>query len=362
MFGRKAKEIARRFRDSEPKVDDVKVDAVDTGESFRAEKSQAPKAEAPKSKELSQADIDKMSYGEAFKHFRAKGKGTKFTYKGNKQAAYREGEEPESFKKNTAKPAPKAEAAKPASPSSAKPAAPRAAAGPTKERAATATATAATNATRSNRTSSDVATRMRQAEADWKAAKGKPTPSLRRVTAADVPNVRYNPSAFERGLNMDPSIRAITGMAKGGSVESNAMVKKEIGFMQKKGAPKSMIKHEKAEAKGMNMGGMAGYKKGGMAGCYAEGGAIKKPYVPTAADRNEKAGGDQEMENRSQTRGAGRGPMSRNAMKPKMYARGGGIESKGKGAGTMIKMASGGSVSARADGIASKGKTNCKIC
>ena len=56
-----------------------------------------PKAEAPKSKELSQADIDKMSYGEAFRHFRAKGAGTKFTYKGNKQAAYREGEEPESL-------------------------------------------------------------------------------------------------------------------------------------------------------------------------------------------------------------------------------------------------------------------------
>ena len=33
--------------------------------------------------------------------------------------------------------------------------------------------------------------------------------------------------------------------------ESKAMVKKEMAFMQKKGAPKSMIKHEKAEAKGM---------------------------------------------------------------------------------------------------------------
>jgi hypothetical protein len=37
--------------------------------------------------------------------------------------------------------------------------------------------------------------------------------------------------------------------------ESKAMVKKEIGFMKKAGAPKSMIKHEQAEAKGMKSGG-----------------------------------------------------------------------------------------------------------
>ena len=43
---------------------------------------------------------------------------------------------------------------------------------------------------------------------------------------------------------------------KGGDMkESKAMVKKEIGFMKKAGAPKSMIKHEKAEA-GMKKGGM----------------------------------------------------------------------------------------------------------
>ena len=44
--------------------------------------------------------------------------------------------------------------------------------------------------------------------------------------------------------------------------ESKAMVKKEIGFMKKKGAPKSMIKHEMAEA-GMKKGGMAKYANGG---------------------------------------------------------------------------------------------------
>ena len=43
--------------------------------------------------------------------------------------------------------------------------------------------------------------------------------------------------------------------------ESKAMAKKEIAFMEKKGAPKSMIKHEKAEY---------GMKKGGTATCKTE--------------------------------------------------------------------------------------------
>ena len=45
--------------------------------------------------------------------------------------------------------------------------------------------------------------------------------------------------------------------------DSKAMIKKEIDFMKKKGAPKSMLKHEKAEAKSM------GVKK------YATGGAVR---------------------------------------------------------------------------------------
>ena len=55
-------------------------------------------------------------------------------------------------------------------------------------------------------------------------------------------------------------------MKEGGKMkkESKAMAKKEIAFMQKKGAPKSMIKHEKEEY---------GMKKGGKA--YARGGGIE---------------------------------------------------------------------------------------
>jgi hypothetical protein len=49
--------------------------------------------------------------------------------------------------------------------------------------------------------------------------------------------------------------------SKGGDMkESKAMMKKEVGFMKKAGAPKSMIKHEKAEMMGMKKGG-AVYRK-----------------------------------------------------------------------------------------------------
>ena len=58
------------------------------------------------------------------------------------------------------------------------------------------------------------------------------------------------------------------GMKKGGEMkESKAMVKKEVSFMKKKGAPKSMIKHEMEEA------GMKKMAKGGKG--YARGGGIE---------------------------------------------------------------------------------------
>jgi hypothetical protein len=57
----------------------------------------------------------------------------------------------------------------------------------------------------------------------------------------------------------------ISKKAKGGEMkESKAMMKKEVSFMKKKGAPKSMLKHEMAEMKGMKKGG--GVKKMGMGG------------------------------------------------------------------------------------------------
>ena len=58
--------------------------------------------------------------------------------------------------------------------------------------------------------------------------------------------------------------------------ESKAMMKKEVGFMKAKGAPKSMIKHEEAEMKAMKRGGKA-YAAGGLgAGHKAADGIAKK--------------------------------------------------------------------------------------
>jgi hypothetical protein len=113
------------------------------------------------------------------------------------------------------------------------------------------------------------------------------------------------------------------GYKKGGNVkESKAMVKKEVSFMKKKGAPASMVKHEAAEMGAMKKGGMMRSKKDIAADQMA-----MAPY---------KKGGAMKM------------------------ARGGGIESKGKTKGTMIKMAGGGYVRA-ADGCATKGKTKGKM-
>jgi hypothetical protein len=87
--------------------------------------------------------------------------------------------------------------------------------------------------------------------------------------------------------------------------EAKAMVKKEISFMKKKDAPKSMIKHEMAEAKGM--------KKGGMACSPAD---MKKTAKTEVKSHEKKMHG---------------------------MARGGGVEIKGKTKGTMVKMKKGGS-------------------
>jgi hypothetical protein len=96
---------------------------------------------------------------------------------------------------------------------------------------------------------------------------------------------------------------------KGGDMkESKAMVKKEVGFMKKAGAPKSMIKHEKAEA-GMKKGGMPMKMKDGK----------KVPIFMASGGTAKKMMG---------------GGMA--------YAKGGGIETKGKTKGKMIKMKSGG--------------------
>ena len=104
--------------------------------------------------------------------------------------------------------------------------------------------------------------------------------------------------------------------SKGGVMaESKAMVKKEVSFMKKKGAPASMVKHEESEMKGM--------KK------MASGGMPMKDGKPAFI-------------------GDGKGAMKKGGMTKKMM--GGGMA-----------YANGGSASSRADGIAQRGKTKGKM-
>jgi len=117
--------------------------------------------------------------------------------------------------------------------------------------------------------------------------------------------VAHNPSFAKKagvpqsvGKDFSNADKGKTFSRGGDMKESKAMVGKEMAFMKKKGAPASMMKHEKAE--------MMGMKKGGTAAKF----------------------------------------MS--------------FSSTGKPAG-MKKMAVGGSASSRADGIAQKGKTKGKM-
>lgn len=83
--------------------------------------------------------------------------------------------------------------------------------------------------------------------------------------------VAHDPAAAKR-LGIKQSVGAEFVKAdkgkkfkEGGMAESKAMVKKELSFMKKKGAPKSMVKHEMAEAGMKKGGGVKKYAAGGLA-------------------------------------------------------------------------------------------------
>ena len=69
--------------------------------------------------------------------------------------------------------------------------------------------------------------------------------------------VAHNP-AFAKKAGVPQSVGKEFTKSGGGMAESKAMVKKEVSFMKKKGAPKSMIKHEEGEMKAMKKGGSVG--------------------------------------------------------------------------------------------------------
>ena len=73
--------------------------------------------------------------------------------------------------------------------------------------------------------------------------------------------VAHNP-AFAKKAGVPQSVGKEFTKSGGGMAESKKMVKKEVSFMKSKGAPKSMIKHEMAEA-GMKKGGMPMVMKDG---------------------------------------------------------------------------------------------------
>jgi len=124
--------------------------------------------------------------------------------------------------------------------------------------------------------------------------------------------VAHNRS-FAKKAGVPQSVGREFSQSGGGQVkESKAMMKKEVSFMKKKGAPKSMLKHEMAEA---------GMKKGGMAKKYAMGGVAGRPAM-TGLSRA--------------------AAMSGRTM-----------PTTGRPAG----MKQGGTASSRADGVAQRGKT-----
>jgi hypothetical protein len=135
------------------------------------------------------------------------------------------------------------------------------------------------------------------------------------------------------------------------------MVKKEVEFMKKKGAPKSMVKHEMGEMMGMKKGGMAKTKKMAMGGAANIGMTAAKVAAdtlkrttPTKSTPNENPIGrivSTAADTLKRTTPTKSTPSSRSSGMRFMSS--------------TKKMASGGSASSRADGIAVKGKTKGKM-
>jgi hypothetical protein len=106
-------------------------------------------------------------------------------------------------------------------------------------------------------------------------APGKPSMAARRMAMAKLQaGANRAPMAPPSGLPVTPPALM---SKKGGEVESKADAKKEVAFMEKNKAPKKMIKDEKTE-EGLKCGGKAKYATGGVVngqGGYKTGGVVK---------------------------------------------------------------------------------------
>jgi hypothetical protein len=320
MFGMKAKKIARKFKDSEPKVDDVKAPDVDVGESFRKADSEAPKAKK------------KQTFGEAFKAARARptGSGSTFMYNGKsyhigtkEEEATRPGGRGPLTRNGGSFPESKKNTPGGRGPQT------RASTGPDSKK------------------SDSPVTKAAKTASEFISSGGGPA-------AGAVAASRY----MTRGGGSAPSGASGLGFFKDKRDDYNAKMKayRESKGMKEPPKPNLLknpgIKFRTAESINADRASEAS----------------RNAASDKARSDRQKAGDDSfgarvsaDLEKYKYGKpGMKSGGSCGSGMKK--YARGGGVESHGKTKGSMVKMASGGSVSARADGIASKGKTNCKVC
>ena len=109
--------------------------------------------------------------------------------------------------------------------------------------------------------------------------------------------VAHSPS-FAKKVGVPMSVGREFTKSGGGMAESKKMVGKEIAFMKKKGAPKSMIKHEAAEMGAMKKGGkVKKMASGGLAAGHksadgvAHKGKTKAKHIVMAGAKGMKKGG-----------------------------------------------------------------------
>ena len=104
--------------------------------------------------------------------------------------------------------------------------------------------------------------------------------------------VANNPK-FAKKVGVSQSVGREFTKSEGGQMkESKAMMKKEVSFMKKKGAPKSMVKHEEAEMKGMRKGSACKKMAGGglAAGHKAADGIAKKGKTKAMMPKMKRGG------------------------------------------------------------------------
>lgn len=106
--------------------------------------------------------------------------------------------------------------------------------------------------------------------------------------------VAHSPS-FAKKVGVPMSVGREFTKSGGGMAESKKMVGKEVAFMKKKGAPKSMVKHEEAE-----MGMM---KKGGKVKKYAAGGTVGASAMGKVVAGGKRPHGEHTVQQKGHTKG-----------------------------------------------------------